>query len=228
MNEPKVIFENSALVVLDKPYGLTVNRSDTTKGQYTLQDWIEKKIKIVNDDTDFSKRSGVVHRLDKDTSGLIIIAKTPQVFEHLQKQFKDRVVKKTYLALVWGRLIESGEINAPVTRNPYNRMRFGVFIGGKEAYTSYTVIKNGEVEGEAVSLLEVKPATGRTHQIRVHLSYIGHPIVGDPLYSGRKLGKKGLKFFGRLMLHAYKISFINPEDNQRLEVKSDVPKPFFT
>ncbi len=221
--EPKIVFENGELVVLDKPYGLTVNRSDTTKGQYTLQDWLETKFKFVDDDSDFYKRSGVVHRLDKDTSGLIVVAKTPEAFLNLQKQFKDRVVEKTYLALVWGKLTTSGEVNAPITRNPYNRMRFGVFIGGKEARTSYKVIRNIEIEKEEATLLEVKPTTGRTHQIRVHLNYIGHPVVGDPLYSGRKLAKKGLKAFGRLMLHAYKLSFINPKSNQQLEVKSWKP-----
>lgn len=226
IKEPKVVFENSAFMVLDKPYGLTVNRSDSTKGQITLQDWIEKKYKFTQDDSDFYKRNGIVHRLDKDTSGLIIVAKTPQAFQNLQLQFKERVVEKTYLALVWGKLTQNGEINAPITRNPYNRMRFGVFVGGKEAHTTYKVLENRIVKNEQLTLLEVFPQTGRTHQIRVHLNYINHPIVGDSLYSGRKLSIRGLEIFGRLMLHAQKTAFINPLDNKRIEVISDIPVEF--
>lgn len=232
IKEPRIVYENSGFVVLDKPYGLTVNRSESTKNQNTLQDWIENKFQNPNSkiqierDSDFSKRSGVVHRLDKDTSGLIIVAKNTTSFANLQKQFKDRVVEKTYLALVWGRLTQSGEVKAPITRNPYNRKRFGVFIGGKEAYTSYKIIKNGIVEQKEITLLEVKPTTGRTHQIRVHLNYINHPIVGDVLYSGRKQGIEGQRLFNRLMLHAYKITFINPVDGEKLELISDTPDEF--
>lgn len=229
---PKTVFQNQNFIVLDKPVGLTVNRSQTTKGQETLQDYLEKNFEGIanyckkNPESEFAKRSGIVHRLDKDTSGIILIAKTPQSLEILQKQFKEREVKKTYLALVWGKLTQSGEINAPITRNPFNRSRFGVFLGGKEAQTKYTVCKNSTARGKDITLLEVYPETGRTHQIRVHLTYIGHPIVGDSLYSGRKMSKEGLQLFGRLMLHAYKLSFIDPVKKIRQEFKSDIPEEF--
>ncbi len=242
---PEIIFQDSHIIVLNKPVGLTVNRSETTRGQVTLQDWIERELRIMNyqpaDAThqalqagelriqevdDFIKRSGIVHRLDKDTSGIIIVSKTPLAFSNLQQQFKDRIVEKIYLALVWGEILASGEVNAPITRNPYNRKRFGVFIGGKEANTSYRVLKSGEVENEKVTLLEVKPKTGRTHQIRVHLNYIGHPVIGDPLYSGRKLGKKGLRIFKRLMLHAWKISFLHPGTKRQVAFEANVPEEF--
>ena len=131
--KPSVISENEEYVVINKPIGLTVNKSDTTKDQETLQDWLEKRYEIFQDENkkdthDFYKRAGFVHRLDKDTSGIILVAKTPSTFENLQLQFKNREVGKTYLALVWGHLSQSGEINAPITRNPYNRYRFGVFV----------------------------------------------------------------------------------------------------
>lgn len=229
---PEIIYQDSHIVVLNKPVGLTVNRSETTRGQVTLQDWIERQFPIFNlkfsidKNNDFYKRSGIVHRLDKDTSGIIIIAKTLPAFDSLQKQFKDRVVEKIYLALVWGVVSASGEVNAPITRNPYNRKRFGVFIGGKEANTSYNVLGNGIVENEKVTLLEVRPKTGRTHQIRVHLAYIDHPVIGDPLYSGRKQGRKGLRMFGRLMLHASKISFMHPSKGNRVEFEAKTASVF--
>lgn len=228
--EPKIIFQNSEYVVVDKPVGLTVNKSDTTKGQYTLQDWVNQQINRSTDqenkegETDFYKRAGIVHRLDKDTSGVIIIAKTPQAFENLQLQFKNREVQKTYLAVVWGSLKDEGEVNAPITRNPYNRFRFGVFVGGKEARTGYKAVK--EIKSGLMTLVEVYPHTGRTHQIRVHLTYIGHPIVGDPLYSGGKKGKSGQEMFGRLLLHAYKITFADPGSGKKVEYKANIPEEF--
>ena len=230
--KPVILFENNDFAVVDKPCGLTVNRSETTKNQQTLQDWIERELRIKNyelridKEEDFYKRSGIVHRLDKDTSGLILVAKNPQAFANLQEQFKLRLVKKTYLALVWGKLTADGEISAPITRNPFNRKRFGIFVGGKEAHTRYHVLNNITIQRQEISLLEASPITGRTHQIRVHLSYIGHPLVGDPLYSGRKRGRVGLEMFGRLMLHAYKISFLDPKDNQKVEFKSEIPEEF--
>lgn len=231
MNTPQVIYENEQYALIDKPVGLTVNKSDTTKGQVTLQDWLEKRYPQFQDQTrkethDFYKRAGFVHRLDKDTSGVILIAKTLEAFENLQMQFKNREVEKTYRAIVWGRLTQNGEIDAPITRNPFNRMRFGVFVGGKEAKTGYRIAGNITRDGEEMTLVEAFPHTGRTHQIRVHLSYIGHPIVGDPLYSGRKKGRKGEEMFGRLLLHAYRIKFTDPKTNQPVEFTSEMPEEF--
>lgn len=233
INIPKIVFQNRDFIVVDKPVGLTVNRSETAKNQETLQDYLEKEFRIQNLkpetnilENDFYKRSGIVHRLDKDTSGLIVVARNPEAFQNLQKQFKERLVKKTYFALVWGKLTQSGEVNVPISRNPYQRKRFGVFLGGREAQTKYSVVKNSNINGRDATLLKVYPLSGRTHQIRVHLNYIGHPIVGDPLYSGRKLAKEGQRLFGRLMLHAFSISFKDPTEGVPRKFKADLPPQF--
>jgi len=165
-------------------------------------------------------RAGIVHRIDKETSGILLIAKTPEAFRELQRQFKEREVKKTYLALVHGKLVpEEGEINAPVGRLPWNTERFGVVPGGKEAVTRYKVVKC-----EDISLVELYPETGRTHQIRVHLKYINHPIIGDYLYAGRKTSRDDRAGDApRVMLHAWKISFIHPDTHKTLAIESPIP-----
>ena len=251
--EPKVIFEDEDVFVIDKPSGMTVNKADTTKGEETVQDWIERKyearsMKYEGDtESDFVKRGGMVHRLDKETSGILLIAKNPQSFENLQKQFKERTVKKKYIALVHGEVKPSeGEINVPVGRLPWNRMRFGVVPGGRESVTKYRVIRYLEVGNEKwdleslksrsqdikkstsrvsnFSLLEVQPQTGRTHQIRVHLKYLGFPIVGDELYAGRKQSREDRKWCPRLFLHASEISFMHPKTRIEMIFKADLPE----
>lgn len=214
---PKVIFEDSDIIVFDKPAGLTVNKSETTKGD-TLQDYLEKKYKIS------VERSGIVHRIDKETSGILIVAKNNESFENLQKQFKERNVKKTYIALVHGKVKGDGEIRVPVGRLPWNRKRFGVLAGGREAITKFKV-KNSElkINNDPMSLLELYPETGRTHQIRVHLKYINHPIFGDELYAGRKTARKDRKLLQRFFLHASKISFFHPKSGKQVEFESPLP-----
>jgi len=243
-----VIYEDEALLVVDKPSGITVNRSDTTKGDQTLQDWIEDKIlrykdtKILsgNDNipsnilisqypsiSDFNKRSGIVHRLDKETSGILLVAKTKEAFENLQKQFKERVVKKTYVALAHGVITpKEGEIRVPVGRLPWNRTHFGVLAGGREAVTKYKTIQNSDfrVQNEKVTLVELYPETGRTHQIRVHLKHIGHPIFSDTLYAGRKTARNDRKYLSRLFLHAREISFTHPQTGERVAFESKLPE----
>jgi len=231
---PTVIYENIAIIAIDKPSGIIVNRSDTTKGEKTIQDWVEEKWNAVNSglttdqESDFLKRSGIVHRLDKETSGILLVAKTPNAFLHLQRQFKERVVKKTYFALAHGVIVpEEGEINVPVGRLAFNRMRFGVVAGGREAVTKYKVIAVKHLlsnkKKEAFSFVALYPETGRTHQIRVHLKYLNHPIVADELYAGRKTAREDRKLLGRLFLHAAKISFVNPEDNMQITLESPLP-----
>ncbi len=231
----KIIYEDSDLLAIDKPSGVTVNRSDTTKNEETVQDWTETKFSIFNfqfsidKESDFYKRGGIVHRLDKETSGILLIAKNPASFLNLQKQFKDRGVKKTYIALVHGEVKpESGEINVPVGRLSFNRKRFGVVAGGREAVTKYKVlsIKYYVSDGkkEPLSLLELYPKTGRTHQIRVHLKYFGHPVFSDPLYGGRKTSRKDRKVLPRLFLHASEISFLHPKDGREIFLQSKLPK----
>lgn len=201
-----VIFEDDSLLVIEKPSGLVVNRSDTTAKVETLEDWAATKIKDV-------ERSGIVHRLDKDTSGLLVIAKTPESFENLKSQFKNRETVKKYLALVHGKVEPAeGTINAPIERNPFNRKHFGVFPGGREAVTGYRIIK----QFSDLALLELMPHTGRTHQIRVHMKYINHPIVADPIYGGRKNIRDDLKWCPRLFLHATYLKISNMEFNSPL------------
>jgi len=235
MNKIKILFEDDDVLVLDKPSGITVNRSDTTKGEETIQDFVESKFSIFNfqsskdEETDFYKRAGIVHRIDKETSGILLVAKTPQAFENLQKQFKERAIKKTYLALCHGKIApETGEINVPVGRLPWNRKKFGILAGGREAVTKYRVLSilylvSGKKE-EPMSLLELYPETGRTHQIRVHLKYFNHPIFADFLYAGRKTSRQDRKVLNRVFLHAHKISFTHPVTNKQILLESPLPE----
>lgn len=224
----KVIFENSDYAVIDKISGIIINKSDTTSREVTLQDIIDKTDLIDSNDPsdEFKNRSGIVHRLDKETSGILIIAKNSKAFFAIQKQFKERNVDKTYLALSHGEIIpKKGEIKAQVGRLPWNRKRFGVIAGGRDSLTQYLVLKSYQIResGEVLSFLRLFPKTGRTHQIRVHLKHIGHPIFSDLLYSGRKTAKNDRKQLGRLFLHAQKISFNDPTTGERVEFESILP-----
>jgi len=246
--EVKIIFEDEDLLVLDKPAGIIVNRSDTTKGEITLQDWVEEYLKIPNSKSQipnkvqiqnnnyeeqselaFVNRAGIAHRLDKETSGIILVAKTLSAFINLQSQFKERKVQKTYIALSHGEITpKTGKINVSVGRLPWNRKRFGVLSGGRESITEYKVlsIKHSvsEKNKEPLSLVELYPKSGRTHQIRVHLQHIKHPIFADPLYAGRKTSKQDRKLLSRIFLHAVKISFFHPRSNKSLTFESNLPQ----
>ncbi|MBF8249825.1 MAG: Pseudouridine synthase [Candidatus Levybacteria bacterium] len=255
--EPKIIFEDEELLVLDKPAGMIVNRSDTTKGETTLQEWVEGYLKIRNPKSEvrnksqipnsniqnsfefrdssfeFAARAGIVHRLDKETSGIILVAKTLGAFINLQAQFKERKVQKTYLALAHGKVEpETGEINVAVGRLPWNRKRFGVLSGGRESVTRYRVISNIKNQiskiPEDLSLVELCPKTGRTHQIRVHLQYVKHPIFADSLYAGRKTSRDDRKLLPRVFLHASKISFFHPKTNELFSFESPLPEELKT
>ncbi|MBI2036637.1 RluA family pseudouridine synthase [Candidatus Microgenomates bacterium] len=247
--EVGVIYEDDELLVIDKPSGVTVNRADTTKGERTVQDWVEDYTKVprvvrvsrvpqgvkrttfpvipvvlLNPRDTFAQRAGIVHRLDKETSGLLLIAKTPEGFANLQQQFKDRTVKKTYLGLVHGEVKPAeGEIKVPVARLPWNRKRFGVVPGGREAVTKYKILRyyDTKIFGK-LTLVELYPQTGRTHQIRVHLKYLGHPIVADPLYGGRKQAAGDRKWCKRLFLHAKAIEFTHPKMGKEIRFVSEL------
>jgi 23S rRNA pseudouridine1911/1915/1917 synthase len=227
MNNIKIIYEDQDLLVLDKPSGVTVNKAETTKGEFTVQDYLEKKFETnsawltADKESDFYKRAGFVHRIDKETSGILIVAKNKQSFENLQAQFKDRKVSKTYVALVHGHVdLPEGEISVPIGRLPWNRKRFGVLAGGREAVTYYKVLEKFE---KPFTLLELNPKTGRTHQIRVHLKYHGHPIFGDSLYAGRKTSRDDRRILERFFLHAKKIFFNHPQTGDRIEFESPLP-----
>jgi 23S rRNA pseudouridine1911/1915/1917 synthase len=167
----------------------------------------------------------VVHRLDKETSGLLIVAKTPEAFKNLQKQFKERRVEKKYLALVHGKVEpKEGEIKAPVGRLPWQRKKFGVIAGGREAKTRYRVMADSKWQMANYSLLELKPKTGRTHQLRVHLKFWGHPIVADDKYAGRKRSRKDREWCPRLFLHACFLAFTHPTTKERVEFSLSLPQ----
>lgn len=238
--DTQVLYEDEALLVLDKPSGVTVNRSDTTRDEVTMQDIVEKHLGLSpyrstkpvlqgeykSSEETFKERSGIVHRLDKETSGILLVAKTLPAFVELQRQFKERVVKKTYLALAHGNLLPStGEIRVPVGRLEFNRKRFGVVAGGRESVTKYTVLHTYKEQKtkEILSLVELYPETGRTHQIRVHLKHLNKPIVSDELYAGRKTARKDRQELPRLFLHAAKISFIHPVSGKEMQLMSPLP-----
>ena len=222
--KPIIIFEDESILVLDKPSGWITNDASTTTTQPVLQTWLRENLKypLVGDR---ERRDGIVHRLDKETSGLLLVAKTPKAFENLQSQFKERKVKKTYIALAHGEVeLKEGGITASVGRLPWRRERFGVLPGGREATTDYKVIKVLESKDEKFSLVELYPKTGRTHQIRIHLKFIGHPIVGDNFYAGRKTARDDRAWCPRLFLHASSISFSHPADGSLLNFESVLPK----
>lgn len=234
---PEIIFEDEFFLVINKPTGMTVNRAESTQGQTTVQDWVEKEIfssldlKKINLEEEFIKRSGTVHRLDKETSGLLLIAKTPLAFEKLQDLFKQRQIKKKYLALVHGLISpEQGVIEASIARNPFNREKFGIFLGGRESKTVYQLIPGGQyfLNKEKFSFLELSPETGRTHQIRVHLKHLNHPIVADDKYAGRKTSRKDRQWCPRLFLHAAFLSFNHPFKKELIELTAKLPSDLET
>ena len=168
-------------------------------------------------------RPGIVHRLDKDTSGCLVVAKTPQALAKLAESFADRKTSKTYLAVVYGHLKQKeGEIRTLIDRHPVDRKRRAVSKqSGKEAHTAYKVVREGRIGGVPASLLEVRIFTGRTHQIRVHMSHIGHPLAGDEMYGGAKRLPAP-----RQMLHAWKLSLPHPENGKLLELEAPLPNDF--
>ncbi|MCR4306026.1 MAG: RluA family pseudouridine synthase, partial [Candidatus Daviesbacteria bacterium] len=232
----RTIYEDGNLLVLDKPPGLVVDPAETVKEE-TLADILQKEFKIK------LPRGGIVHRLDKDTSGVILVAKTAEALENLQKQFQERVVRKEYLALVHGEVPEGGTVEGSIGRNPGNREKFIVLPDGKEAVTGYEPVKNlqftiynlqkifsdfNKIQMRKLekqhynefTLVRCLPKTGRTHQIRVHLKYINHPIVADEKYGGRKVSRLDKRWCPRIFLHAAKIGFKNPLSREWMEFES--------
>ncbi len=225
-----ILFEDTAFLAINKPVGVVVNRAESVKGE-TIQDWMEAQYPIFHhvsgeseEQAAFVDRSGVVHRIDKETTGILLIAKTLESFIELQRQFKERVIQKTYLAIIHGALSpKEGEVRAPVGRLPWNRERFGIVPGGKESVTKYSAIKSIEKDGEKLTLVSVHPETGRTHQIRVHMKYINHPLLGDYLYAGRKTSRDDREWATRVMLHAWKITLQHPTTGETLAIEAPIP-----
>lgn len=229
-SEPKIIFEDDSIFVLEKPSGWITNEAGTTTNQPVVQSWLKANLKYPISNIEYL-RSGVVHRLDKETSGILLVAKTKEAFENLQAQFKERKVKKVYTALVHGNIKpEEGNIKVEVGRLPWRRDRFGIIPGGRESETDYKVIayyefpKTKKPHLKSYSLVEFYPKTGRTHQIRIHAKHIGHPLVSDEFYAGRKTARDDRKWCTRLFLHASGITIFSPENTKQvLSYNSELP-----
>jgi len=189
-----------------------------------VQNWVAEEL-----DTDISQdkeyRNGIVHRLDKETSGILLVAKSKESFGIFQKLFKDRLIQKTYMALVHGiPEPQKGIIDAPVGRLPWRRDRFGIMPDGRDAVTNYAVkYTYHDNLGNKYAMVKLNPKTGRTHQIRIHLKYLGYPIVADEFYAGRKTAKKDRKIFPRMFLHAAEIEFEHPFTAKHINIKSSLP-----
>jgi 23S rRNA pseudouridine1911/1915/1917 synthase len=220
--EPTIIFEDDSFLVVNKPAGWVVNDAETVKHDLVVQRWLTDHYDFETiGDREF--RCGIVHRLDKETSGILLIAKTKYAFYELQRQFRERIVEKTYIALVHGEVSpKEGKIEAEVGRLPWRRDRFGVLPGGRDSLTFYKVIANYQLLNTNYSLLEFYPKTGRTHQIRIHAKYIGHPLVSDDFYAGRKTARKDRKWCPRLFLHAKGITFLHPVTKKEMKFESEL------
>ncbi len=230
-NSIQIKYQDDHLLILDKPSGVVVNRASTHELE-TVQDYMEKNgyLSAVDKDAEseeFLARSGVVHRLDKDTSGVLVVAKTPEAFKALQGQFKNRTIKKEYRALVLGKVTQNlFEVDAPVGRNPKNRLSMAIIKEGKSAKTRFQLLKNISKDGLDFSYLAAFPVTGRTHQIRVHLAALNFPIVLDSIYCTRKQYETLSLTFTRMMLHALSIEFTHPVTGELIKVDATLPEDF--
>lgn len=211
-----IIYEDEYLAVISKPQDLVVHPGAGNKSG-TLVNGLLYKFKNLSNPID-EDRPGIVHRLDKDTSGLMIIAKNDEAYYKLVDMFKNREIEKHYLAIVHGNIYEDFDVDAPIGRDPNNRIKMKVVEeNSKNASTSFHVVKNFD----KFTLLDVTLHTGRTHQIRVHLSYVNHPVVGDETY-----GIKNKYKINKQLLHAYKLKFIHPFIGEELEIVDEFPKRF--
>ena len=218
--EIEVLYEDKDIIVVNKPPGMIVHPipSHTSGTLVNALLYICKDLQGIKGDL----RPGIVHRLDKDTSGVIVVAKNDLAHTSLSKQFKDRMVEKTYLAIVRGSLKDDeGVVNLPLARHPVNRVKMTVLTGGRESITFYRVLRRYR---DIATLLSVNPKTGRTHQIRVHMKHIGHPILGDRVYGRHKQDEMlGVK---RQMLHALALSFYHPRKGGKMRFIAPIPEDF--
>jgi 23S rRNA pseudouridine1911/1915/1917 synthase len=205
----KIVFDNINFLVLNKPAGMVTTKEG--KDNNTLED----SLRVISPND--LPRNGIIHRLDKGTSGLLLVAKNKKTFNNFKEQFKKRTVKKKYYCLVCGEVVGDGSINLPISRSRYSFGRFGVSVDGKEALTEFRLIKKYIKDNKKYSLLEINLKTGRTHQIRVHLSHLRWPLVGDETYGGELNGLKGP------FLHAAYLEVNDPRTGKRLIFESGLP-----
>ena len=212
-----IIYQDSEVLVVDKPAGLAVHPGPGHPSRTLVNALLSLFPELGNVGEEF--RPGVVHRLDKDTSGLMVVAKTSPAHRAITRQIKDRTTRKGYLALARGRVSpEQGVFEAPIGRDPRNRKRMAVVEGGRQASTSYRVRRHLAPASGEYTYLEVFPETGRTHQIRVHFAYAGHPLFGDALYWKRS------PLLGRQFLHAHLLGFQHPSTDRYMEFSSLLPQ----
>lgn len=218
----KIVYEDKDVIVIDKPVGMVVHPAPGNRDGTLVNALLAHCGKILSGIGGVA-RPGIVHRLDKDTSGLMVVAKNDAAHQALAAQFADRSLSRTYQALVWGVPVPpSGSIDAPIGRSARDRKKMAVIAKGRSALTHYRVLKDFGI----ASLVECRLATGRTHQIRVHMAHIKHPVVGDQVYGrGRTAkGAKDLQGFPRQALHAVKLQFIHPRTGKPMAFKSAMPK----
>ncbi len=214
----QILFEDVDLLVIDKPAGMVVHPGAGNQ-EHTLVNALLSHCTTLSG-IGGKERPGIVHRLDKETSGCLVVAKNDAAHRELSRQFAARTLKKIYLALVAGRLkARSGVIDAPIERHPIHRQRMSVARSsrGRSAKTEYRVLRSGR----EISLVECTLHSGRTHQIRVHLHHLGHPVLGDKLYAPR-IGKG----FARQMLHASRLGFTHPRSAEWMEFEAPLPADF--
>lgn len=212
-----IVYEDEDVIVLNKPQGVVVHPAP---GNYsgTLVNGLLYHCKDLSGINGVI-RPGIVHRIDKDTSGILVIAKNDDSHNHLAKQFKNHSIKREYYALVEGKFSKiEGTVDKPIGRNKKDRLKMAIMEDGKRAVTHYNVL---EQYNNGNALVKCTLETGRTHQIRVHMAYIGHPLVGDPLYNSNK--KQKFKLQGQV-LHAKTLGFIHPRSNEYIEFDSELPK----
>lgn len=241
----EILFEDANLLVVNKPAGLVVH-ADGRTDEKTLVDWILSyypALRGIGEPTTLSDgrvidRPGIVHRIDRETSGALVVAKTPEAFEYLKKLFQDRKVRKVYRTFVWGEIKEpEGTIDRPIGKSKTDFRRWSAERGAKgelrEALTYFNVLKRGLAavpdaasrglkDMEMFTYVEAQPKTGRTHQIRVHMKAVQHPVVGDILYAQKRPYALG---FNRVALHAYSIEFKNM-DGKTISVTAPLPSDF--
>ena len=217
-----IVFEDDSLLIVFKPAGLVVHPA--------VGNWSGTLMNALlnhNANLETLPRAGIIHRLDKDTSGLLMIAKTLQAHNSLTQQLQERSITREYLAISRGRMTAGGTIDEPIGRHPQDRLRYVVRESGKEAITHYRVVQRFTRH----TLIRVKLETGRTHQIRVHLAHIRFPLLGDPMYGGRfqmppncsELLEKELRSFKRQALHAEKLGLLHPVTNEYMEWEQPMP-----
>ncbi len=235
--EPSILYEDADVVVINKPAGLIVH-SDGRTEEPTVADWALARYPMMAEvgepwespQGEIIPRPGIVHRLDRDTSGVLILAKTQEAYAMLKEQFQNRTTEKVYRAFVYGHPAhDSGTIEAEIVRIRAVPPRWGVARAREEkkqrvAITDWRVLARGRdgATNETVALIEAHPKTGRTHQIRVHLKHLGHPVVGDKLYAN---GRPALLGFSRQALHAFSLSLMLPS-GERCTFEAPVPGDF--